>query len=387
MSKDTSGKTGTPGLPVPQQPEKKKPFEPIATNKWAGGESKAPEAAPKEADAREAKELPEETAVPESKDSDPAKSRRKKKAKPAKSPGEFVRFFFTALLRWKIPVIPLVLFGLPVLVGFWSLAHRTGVAAGVRKANRAAEMEGMQLPPEISRQLNAALLNLREGDSELAEKELSALDEGETKYPALSFLTAVAAMQNGNIELAERKVKESIIKRERISDALALQSVIETQKAADRSRWKSLGDPQKRAENLLRQAILADAANPYPHFELATLLRYQGRRDEAMEEIQAARSRLNPVDSHLLMDVTLALLKIEELPDDRVPRDPPQSDDVRKLFPAAYGAMRLGEFSRAAELLQKCRHALSSDLFDYLVNDPLIRRYADREQLKPFYQY
>lgn len=316
-----------------------------------------------------------------------SKGRRKKKGRKGFSFFSGLRTALVSLPRWKIPVIPLAVLGVPFLIWFWGTAHRSGAVSGAREANRAAEMDGLQLPPEVSAQLDAALMNLRDGDTATAEKDLLQLDEGKAKYPSLSYLAALAAMQNGNIDLAERKVKESIIKRERISDALALQSVIETQKAADQSRWKTMGDPQKRSEMLLRQAILADAANPYPHFELATLLRYQGRRDEAAQELRAAKARLNPVDSHLLLDITLSLMRIEDMPEEQIPGDPPQSDDIRKLFPAAYASMRLGNFSEAAALLQRCRESLSIDVFDYLLNDPVVRKFSDREELKQFYKY
>ena len=80
-----------------------------------------------------------------------------------------------------------------------------------------------------------------------------------------------------------------------------------------------MGVPRLRAEQLLRQACLADAANPYPRFELGTLLRYQGRREEALAQIKGAQARLNPIDSHMIMGITLALMKIEELPVEQLP--------------------------------------------------------------------
>lgn len=323
---------------------------------------------------------------PEAPDEVVSENSQRKRVKRTGSFLSGIRALVLSVPRWKIGVVPLAILGIPLLVWLWGMAHRSGVATGMREANRAAEMDGLQLPPDVSLQLDAALMDLRAGDATAAEKTLIQLDEGEAKYPSLSYLVALAAMQNGNIPLAERKVKESIIKRERISDALGLQSVLEAQKAADPSLIK-MGDSKKRSEALLRQAILADAANPYPHFELATLLRYQGRRDEAMQEIKAAKARLNPVDSHLLMDITLSFMDIETMPQEQIPRDPPQSDDIRKVFPAAYAAMRLGNFSQAANLLQQCRDSLSADLFDYLVNDPLLRKFSQTEELKRFYEY
>lgn len=286
------------------------------------------------------------------------------------------------------PKTPLLLFG-PIVLAICIFAAKfcydLGVERGQALGDEAAAMGGMQLPPAISTALNDALFDLRKGDSKSAVRKLQVLEKTPPGYPSVTYLIALAAMQDGDISLSEQKIKDSIGKRERISDSLGLQAVLETQKAHDPSRAK-LVDPRRRAELLLRQAIIADAANPYPHFELATLLRYRGERDEALQEIQAAQARLNPVDSHTIMELTSSIMQLESLPKYKLPTTPPDSDDIRKLFPAAYAAMRLGDFPTAVTLLRKCRKLSSPDIFDYAVNDPAIRKYSHQPELAEFFE-
>jgi Flp pilus assembly protein TadD len=279
-----------------------------------------------------------------------------------------------------VPVVFLILFARH----FYRSGREQGINEGIKQARSEAAREGVEWPTQTETELNAAMNELRRGDAAAALQKLRGLESSQPPVSSLSYLVALTAMQDGDIDLADRKARESIDKLERISDSLALLSVLESQKAADPSR-KVFGDPSMRSEALLRQAILADAANPYPHFELATLLRYRGRKDEAMAEIQAAQARLNPVDSHLIMAVTLALMKIEETPVAELPMVAPVTDDPARLFPAAYVAMRREDFAQAAALLQKCRDLLAPDVFSYLVTDPVLRLFSDRPELAPFY--
>jgi hypothetical protein len=120
--------------------------------------------------------------------------------------------------------------------------------------------------------------------------------------------------------------------------------------------------------------------------ELATLLRYQKRTDEALALLRGARSRLNPVDSHSVVDVTIALAALQDTPDDQLPQIADPGHDLVSALSAAYIAMRKGDFVRAAGYATAARKLAAPDLFDYLINDPAIRRYANEPKLKEFFQ-
>lgn len=292
--------------------------------------------------------------------------------------------FLHRLLRFKLAFVPVlvVFLVLAILLAFWTFDR--GVTEGRLLAEREAQKDVALIPPDMMVRLDKALLDLRTGQAAEALKVLSEI-ESSSEVPSLSYLVALAALQNGDVDLVEAQAKKSIKKREKVSDSLALLAVVESQRASDRSRVK-MGSSVKRAEMLLAQAISADPANPYPRFELATLLRYDKRRDEAAKELKGARSLLNPIDSHSIMDITARIMALETLPLDQVPKTTATTDNPQKLIPAAYAAMRLGDFAQAASLLRIARDVMTFESFDYLVNDPAFRRYAQEPQLAEFYK-
>ncbi len=261
-------------------------------------------------------------------------------------------------------------------------AYAMGQASGRAIERTAHERVPATYSPEQMTVLNAALEKLRGGDPSAAVSMLLNL---KAALPSVSYLIALAALQDGNSSLATAEAEKSISLKERVSDSLALLAVLETQKASDRTQL-AMVDPRRRAESLLREAIAVDPANPYPHFELATLLRYQGNRQEALQEIEAAKARLNPMDSHLVMDITSRLLRLESLAAADLPPQEPSTNDPRELLPAAYAAMKRGDFDQAAELLRKTQALMDRELFTYLINDPAMRRFAREPRLAAFYQ-
>lgn len=268
---------------------------------------------------------------------------------------------------------------------FWNL----GIGAGRSDVMNEETKEHAEVPKEFLAKIDGALEELRNGDADKASKKLQELEKSDTQantpVASLTYLLALAAMQNGETDLAGVKAAESIAKHERISDSLALEAVLETQKSHNPA-VKTFGDPRLRSELLLRQAILADAANPFPMIELATLLRYQKRTDEAQALLRAARSRLNPVDSHTVVDITIALSDLEQNSDDKLPEIANSDKDFVAGFSAAYVAMRKGDFDRASGILETLRQRMAPDLFYYLINDPALRRYAREPKLQKFFQ-
>ncbi len=272
------------------------------------------------------------------------------------------------------------------LLAWWigAACYDSGVSDGRQMADREASFDGVELDPVFAGKLNAALIKLRNGNPTESLEELKQL---QTQWPlvvSMNYLVALAALETGDEDLASSKATESIAKRQRVSDSLALLAVIESQKAARRDKFV-LGNPVKRAEEYLRRSIAADPANPYPHFELASILRYSGKRQEALDEVRAAMARLSAVDSHLVMDITARIMERETMPDNQLPPDVGTTDNVQKLVPAAYVAMRRGNFDRAAELLNQARQGMTADIFDYVINDPAIRRYRSETKLQPFF--
>jgi hypothetical protein len=146
-----------------------------------------------------------------------------------------------------------------------------------------------------------------------------------------------------------------------------------------------MGDPKVRAETLLRSAIAADISNARPYIELASLLRFQGRNEEARTLFQGAALRLNPVEGHSLVNTSLALLDLQQLPDDKLPSNLNPDKDTPSLISAAYIAMRKSDIPAVKALLVKARERLSPALYNYLINDPAIRFFSKNPQMSEIF--
>ncbi len=363
-----------PSFTSPFDPEKKvlepKPA-PNSGRKFAARLEEAP-FAPSPDDAEE------KSASPAGGDESP-KVRRKRKAEP--KPG--IAAFLGKFRSYRVPLLGTcgLAVVLLIIVFFW--AHALGVSSGIRKAENAAPGEVTDLQPEVWAELEKGLEELHAGDSEAAFRRFKDLQQTQKTISSLDYLLGLAAMQNGDVEVSEESVKNSIRKGERVSDSWALLAVLAGQKGSDPGR-PTMGDPRLRAEALLRQAILADPVNPSPRVELAVRLRSRGQTDDAEREFRAAEACLTPVDSHITLKITLELIDIDKMPADKLPTEIPDSDDPVKLFPAAYSAMRRGDFAAASALLERCQETASPALFAYLKSDAVFRRYRDESALAKF---
>lgn len=244
----------------------------------------------------------------------------------------------------------------------------------------AVEVTGEQL-----RAIDLALIKLRSGDTDSALERLKLLQSDNPLLPSLDYLTALAALQAGDISLASSSIEASLGKGERVSDSLALSAALEGVKTSE-AGWQPMGDLKTRAEHYLRQAIEADPANPSPQIELAMRYRGGGDQKEAQRLLEAAKARINPVDSSTVVDTTLLLIRLQDLPDDQLPADLDPDRDTASLIGAAYVALRRGDFATAAGLLATAKKRLPENLYYYLLGDPALRPYAAEPQLTPLFR-
>ena len=200
------------------------------------------------------------------------------------------------------------------------------------------------------------------------------------RIPSLDYLLGLAALQAGKIEEAEEAIAMSLAKGERVSDSLALRASLEAQAEGD-AGWKPIGDVMPAAERSLHEAVTADLANPFPYFELAMRWRLHGDNARAKEMLKSARLRLQPVDAHAAVDVTLRLLELQEMEDGALPQLPQEAAAPADLFAAAYLGLRLGEDEQATAFLQKARASLPPELYNYLIADPAFAPYRARPGL------
>jgi tetratricopeptide (TPR) repeat protein len=262
-----------------------------------------------------------------------------------------------------------------LLVGW--LAYHQGFSVSQKRFNELRMELPPAIPPEFQASIDSALKAYNKGNAADAVEILSGVYRKNQTIPSTCYLMALNAIQSGNLQLASEKVDESIFRGERLSDSLALKAAIEMEK----SNKGGMGDPKVRAESLLRSAMAADVSNPRPYIELASLLRFQGRNDEARQLFEAASMRLNPVEGQALVDTSLSLLNLQQTPDNKLPENLDSDKDPRSLVSAAYVAMRKNDIPTVKVLLAKARERLSPALYDYLMNDPAIRAFSKNPQM------
>ena len=269
-----------------------------------------------------------------------------------------------------------------VIVGVASwVSYQQGVTYTI---NRLAELQKelpTPIPAELEKNIYSALKSYAYGNATEATSELEVLYKRNQTIPSTSFLLALTALQSGNLKLAQQMVDESLSKAEKVSDSLALKAAIEMELAGR----GGMGDPKVRAESLLRSAMAADISNPRPYIELGSLLRFQGRNDEARKLFEGAKVRLNPVEGHSLVNTSLALLDLQQMSNSQLPTDLNPDKDTVSLISAAYVAMRKNDTPALKALLAKARERLSTPLYEYLINDPAIKVFIKNPELSKYF--
>jgi hypothetical protein len=327
---------------------------------------------------------PEEEDEPR-KSGDSGSSRRRRRRSHKKS---LFPLSFKAVLPWlktKALMLGGLIIGVCVFAAvFWKIGEADGYRAGRKMSLREVEIEESKkvyaLPPEASQQLDSALLRLREADSSSTE-EIARMVRTYPDIPTLNYAASLASIQSGDLDNATKFAETSIARNERVSDSFVILSIVESQKAAE-NPGQQFGDPRLRVKKILEKAIAADPMNSGARMEMGSLLRYMGDEPGAIRELRSAKARLHPVDSHLSVDVTVALIEVENLPLDALTPSDPNTDDVRVIFPAAYIAMRHDNFPLGISLLKRCKNMLSPDTFNYLVNDRAFRRFSYLPEMK-----
>jgi tetratricopeptide (TPR) repeat protein len=280
--------------------------------------------------------------------------------------------------RKRLAFTLLAVAGVLVVIGATSwVSYQQGVTYTI---NRLAELQKelpAPIPAELEKNINSALNSYAYGNATEATSELEVLYKRNQTIPSTSFLLALTALQSGNLKLAQQMVDESLSKAEKVSDSLALKAAIEMELAGR----GGMGDPKVRAESLLRSAMAADISNPRPYIELGSLLRFQGRNDEARKLFEGAKVRLNPVEGHPLVNTSLALLNLQQMSNSQLPTDLNPDKDTVSLISAAYVAMRKNDIPALKALLAKARDRLSTPLYEYLINDPAIKIFIRNPEL------
>jgi len=309
--------------------------------------------------------------------------RRKKPAKPS------LKRVLAQLRRRAMGIFAILAGAILVALTFFRVGESRGEREGKEAALRdMAVLEARrvyELPAEAQQQLDAALLEVRGGNAVAAAGDIAQLVKKFPDVASLDYAAGLAAIQAGDFETAMIFANASIDKGEKVSDSYVLISIAEAQSRAQEPDNQFV-NPQLRVREILDKAIAADPMSAGARMELGSLFRYMGDESGALRELGAAKARLHPVDSHLAVDVTVALIEVESLPLEALQPSEPAADDVRVLFSAAYIAMRRDNFELGIKLLNRCKNLLPLDSFLYLVNDRAFQRFSYREDMKALMQ-
>lgn len=237
---------------------------------------------------------------------------------------------------------------------------------------KAVERETPLATQQEAEAIDEAVLLLHAGDHSQALDKLSAIAARNPDVPALEYLQALASFESGDLRAAYRFAKSSADKGQRTGASLVLQSMAE----AAGSGAEGLRDPGVIREALLRRALQADPADPFPMVELANLLREKNREDDALAMFKSAAARLHPVDTHAAVETTISLMELKRTPDAKLPK-PVSDGTLPEMFASAYVCLRLGHPDQAEAVLDACRKRSSPGLFDYISNDPVFLVYSN----------
>ena len=86
------------------------------------------------------------------------------------------------------------------------------------------------------------------------------------------------------------------------------------------------------------------------------------------------------------MMTILCLQALSETMDEYLPSYLSQGHTTPEDFCAAYVAMRLGDFGKAVAILRATEPTIPPDFFNYLMNDPVMRRFAKEPRVMGFYE-
>jgi len=261
------------------------------------------------------------------------------------------------------------------------LSYHQGYSAAQNRINEQRLEMPVAIPPEFEKAIDSAFVAYSDGKASEAVAQLETVYRKNQTIPSTSYLIALMAIQSGDLKLALQKVDDSIGRGEKLSDSYALKAAIEMEMGGK----GGMGDPRVRAESLLRSAMAADVSNARPYIELASLLRFQGRNEEARKLFEEAALRLNPVEGPSLVNTSLALLDLQQTSDAKLPSNVNPDKDTPTLISAAYIAMRRNDIPAVRALLAKARERLSPALYNYLMNDPAIRAFSKNPQISELF--
>ena len=115
-------------------------------------------------------------------------------------------------------------------------------------------------------------------------------------------------------------------------------------------------------ESQVRKAVNESVATPFPMIELASVKSSRMGDEEALELLRAANARLHPIDTHVVVQTSIQLMKLQQMPDEELPSACSEGS-ITEIFSSVYISLRKKDYNQAAIALDKGRQQATPDLF------------------------
>ena len=273
---------------------------------------------------------------------------------------------------WRIGLLVLLFVLMIAGVCALGLAFKERIATKLHLVRNETFARVCVLSEDGDRRLDLALKSLSEGGGLYALQTLENLSREFPQAVDLKYFTAMAALHTGDKTKAAALFNECEKNRTRLGDALSQKAVLLSAEYAGASASKRL-EIDKKVRALLYRAVAEDRFSALARVQLASFLLSHGESEEARKMLEAARSRLTPVDGVTAVSVQLALLDAQNNPE--AVSKPRPGDGPEILFAAAYVAFRSGDKQTGSELLNAASAMLPKQTFRYLLRDPALQKY------------
>ena len=281
-----------------------------------------------------------------------------------------------ALLAWKLGSVAVVMFGLGYLLAY--LMHQSPPPGEVAAAPPPPPPPAWRAPTmEV---LDRALAADQAGDLKLASKLVAELAAAEPHLPGLARYFANLETRAGNFIAAENGLLALGNAGRELPQVLYL-------RAFNVARQRRFDDASK----LLLSSLALDPLPADPLYQMAELLRRQGKLTDAVIVARQALLRVRPGSgvSRPTIALKLRLAQIEDGQTAEVEtalaeamRSPPVSPEW--MFTAAALGLQRGNVAVAAEWLGKAQGILPRDEFNGWVDDYFFRQHGTAPELAAF---
>ena len=281
-----------------------------------------------------------------------------------------------AAMAWKLGSVALVMLGLGYFLAWW--IHRPPPA--VPQAAVAPPPAPSVWRAPTMEVLDAALAADQAGDTKKAIKLLVDLAATEPNLPGLARYRAVLELGEGNFVLAERELLALGNAGRELPQVLYL-------RAMNASRQRHFDDAAK----MLLSSLVLDPLPADTYYQMAELLRRQGKLPDAVVVARQALLRAHPAYgiSRATISLKQRLAQIEggqtaevEAALAEAMKSPPLAPDW--MFTAAALGLQRGDRAAAAEWLGKARSVLPRDEFNAWVDDYFFRQQTTSADLAAF---